>query len=309
MSSCPMWFSSELNGKYHLERIHNFKEGQGYSFYECLRKFGLEWFGHRSFFDQREVTGQALWMDLALARRSGQALRNNYTITNSPALAPLRKFFRAAVRNLTSVYENMAYAQSQEDTQPSICSQMRRDMSQESHGDIVSSYLDQGFEIPEVESLSPLIISSATPPPVVSTPLRSVSPNNRSLTYLQSGPFDQPQCYLPLARGAVSSVSLASSDLLSYVEPLPLDQLVFHSTDTVRSSPAAARNELLAVAHRDLAVARRNLADLTLYLDNQSAHLAACIGAMDDTIPLMSVETFPRVRGGIRSALAESQQL
>ena len=160
-----------------------------------------------------------------------------------------------------------------------------------------------------VESLSPLIISSATPPPVVGTPLRSVTPNNRSLTYLQSGPFDQPQCCLPLARGAVASVSLASSDLLSYVEPLPLDQLVFHSADTVRSWLVAARNELLAVAHRDIAVARRNLADLTICLDNQSTHLAACTGAMDDSIPLMSVETFPRVAGGIRSALAESQQL
>ena len=270
VSSCPMWFSSELNGKDHLKRIHNFKEGQGYSFYECLRQFGLEWFGRRSFFYQREVTGQGLWMDLALARRSGQALHNNYTITNSPALAPVRKFFRAAIRNLTSIYENRVYAQS----------------------DIASAYLDQGYEIPEVESLSLLIISSATPPPVVSTQMRSVTPNNWSLTYLQSGPFDQPQCYLPLARGAVSSVSLASSDLLSHVEPLPLDQLVFHSADTVRSGPVAARNELLAVAHRDIAVARRNLADLTIYLDNQSTHLAACTGAMDDSIPLMSVETF-----------------
>ena len=103
-------------------------------------------------------------------------------------------------------------------------------------------------------------------------------------------------------------MSLASSDLLSYVEPLPLDQLVFHSADTVRSWPAAARDELLAVAHRDMAVARRNLVDLTLYLDNQSTHLAACAGAMDNSIPLMSAETFPRVPGGIRSALAESQQ-
>ena len=103
-------------------------------------------------------------------------------------------------------------------------------------------------------------------------------------------------------------MSLASSDLLCYVEPLPLDQLVFRSADTVRSWPAAARDELLAVAHRDMSVARRNLADRTLYLDNQSAHLAACAGAMDNTIPLMSVETFPRVSGGIRSALAKSQQ-
>ena len=113
--------------------------------------------------------------------------------------------------------------------------------------------------------------------------MRSVTPNNRSLTYLQSGPFDQPQCYLPLARGAVSSVSLASSALLTYVEPLPLDQLVFRSTDTVRSWPAAARNEFLAASHRNLAVARRNRADLTLYLDNQSTHLAACIGRYHST--------------------------
>ena len=57
-----------------------------------------------------------------------------------------------------------------------------------------------------------------------------------------------------------------------------------------------------------MAVARRNLADLTLYLDTQSAHLAACAGAMDNSIPLMSAETFPRESGGIRSALNESQQ-
>ena len=85
---------------------------------------------------------------------------------------------------------------------------MRWDMSQEPQGDIASSYPDTDYDIPVVvESLLPLIISSVTPPPVVGTPLRSVTPNNGALTYLQSGPFDQPQCYLPLARGAVSSAS------------------------------------------------------------------------------------------------------
>ena len=72
--TCPMWFVSELNGKDHLERIHNFTEGRGYSFYDCLRQFGLEWFGRRSFFDHRkEETGRpcGVWMDLALASRSG----------------------------------------------------------------------------------------------------------------------------------------------------------------------------------------------------------------------------------------------
>ena len=119
-----------------MERIHNFKEGQWYSFYDCLRQFGLEWFGSRSFFDERDVTGQGIWMDIALARKSGQALHNKYVITKSPTLAPLRKLFRAAVRNLTSVYENRAYAQTEEDTQPSICAQMRRNMSQEPQVDI-----------------------------------------------------------------------------------------------------------------------------------------------------------------------------
>ena len=104
VATCPMWFSSELNGKDHLERIHKFREGQGHSFYDCLRKFGLEWFGRRSFFEEREVTGQALWMDLVLARRSGHEIHNHYVITNSPVMANLRRFFRAAVRDLTAAY-------------------------------------------------------------------------------------------------------------------------------------------------------------------------------------------------------------
>ena len=39
----------------------------------------------------------ALWMDMALARRSGQELREFDIITNSPEYAPLRRFFKAAV--------------------------------------------------------------------------------------------------------------------------------------------------------------------------------------------------------------------
>ena len=95
VSTCPMWFSSELNGKDHLERIHSFREGQGCSFYECLRNYGMEWFGKRSFFELREQSSQALWMDLALARQFGQDLSNHYVITNSPAMAHLRRVFSA----------------------------------------------------------------------------------------------------------------------------------------------------------------------------------------------------------------------
>ena len=79
--SCSLWFTSELNAKDHIEGIHKFQEGHGTSFYECLRQYGIEWFGSRTFFDQRKETTQAIWMDMALARRSGQELRNSYIVT------------------------------------------------------------------------------------------------------------------------------------------------------------------------------------------------------------------------------------
>ena len=113
---------------------------------------------------------------------------------------------------------------------------------------------------------------------------------------------------MPLARGAVSSASIASTDLQAFVEPLPLDQLICHTPRSVQAWPTAARDEVLAVAYLDLAVARRNVAEFTYYLDLHSAHLAACAGALDDTVPLMSAETFPRTPGGIRSALQEARR-
>ena len=53
VASCSLWFTSVLNAKDHIENIHRFREGRGTSFYECLRTYGLEWFGSRSFFDGR----------------------------------------------------------------------------------------------------------------------------------------------------------------------------------------------------------------------------------------------------------------
>ena len=106
--------------------------------------------------------------------------------------------------------------------------------------------------------------------------------NSRSsveqITDILSSESDQTQLHVPLSRGAVSNVSLASTDLLSHVELLPLNQLICHSAATVRSWPAARPEELLAVAYRDMAVASRNMADLTRYLDIQSTHIAACSG-------------------------------
>ena len=193
--------------------------------------------------------------------------------------------------------------------QLSICDRMRRDIDANPQGSSRTSPMDPVVDIPVVESLSPLILSSSTPPPpVVDAPARSLTPSNRSLSFLQSGPVDHPQLHVPQSRGAVSSVSPGSTDLLYYVEPLPLDQLIYHDIQTVCAWPDAARDKLLAVAHRDVAVARRNLADMTRYLDMHTAHLAACSGALSDSLPLMSVETFHRATGGIWSALYETDR-
>ena len=43
-------------------------------------------------------------MDIALARKSGQELQNDYVITDSPDFDELRLFFRAAVRELFDAY-------------------------------------------------------------------------------------------------------------------------------------------------------------------------------------------------------------
>ena len=66
---------------------------------------------------------------------------------------------------------------------------------------------------------------------------------------------------------------------------------------------AAHEVNFFAVARRDIAVARRNLASMTCYVHLHDAHLAACDGELDDRIPLMTVETFPCATGGIQSVL------
>ena len=83
-----------------------------------------------------------------------------------------------------------------------------------------------------------------------------------------------------------------------------MDRLLLHEA---RSMPSTDRDQLLAVAQRDIYVARHNLAELTRNLDLQSAHLAACAGAMDDSLPLMTVETFPRLPGCVRATVDSLQ--
>ena len=101
------------------------------------------------------------------------------------------------------------------------------------------------------------------------------------------------------SRPSVPDMCIASLSLLSVIDPLPLDRLSRHSVAAICSRPSADHHHILAVASRDIRVARQNLAELQLYVDDHAAHVANCAGADDDEIPLMSVETFPRLEGGV----------
>ena len=86
---------------------------------------------------------------------------------------------------------------------------------------------------------------------------------------------------------------------------MPLDQLSRHTVAAVNAWPSADRSHLLAVAHRDLRVARQIIADLQYYVDSYAAHLSDGAGAGDASIPLMMAEMFPHLEGGVRAALDE----
>ena len=118
---------------------------------------------------------------------------------------------------------------------------------------------------------------------------------------MKASTLEAPRYCIPIARGSVNFTSIASLDLQTFIDPLPLDQLICYSADTVRSWPTEDREQILVVASRDLTVARRNLAELTRYVDIHAVHLATCTGGSDDTIPLM-------VSSGYRGGPARSAE-
>ena len=221
--TCHMWFVSELNGKDHLERIHGFREGQGCSFYECLRRFGLEWFGERSYFDQRGQSSQAMWMDMALAHQSGQELINHYVITNSPASAPIRHFFHASIKHLTARYQHIAAEQALQDIKPSIGDQLNHNSgavdsikkeidppvneasgytATASDGDVFSPVVVtprrsstrlQSRESPVVGlPRRSSTVDMSVDSPVVDTPRRSYNQHNRALAVMEASAMEPP---------------------------------------------------------------------------------------------------------------------
>ena len=65
--------------------------------------------------------------------------------------------------------------------------------------------------------------------------------------------------HLP-SRPAVPDCCIASSSLLSALDPLPLDRLSRHTVEEMALCPAADRHAILAVANRDVRIVRQNIA-------------------------------------------------
>ena len=133
--------------------------------------------------------------------------------------------------------------------------------------------------------------------PVVMT--RRVTPANRPLQHLEAGQLGASSPQHVTSKPSVPDLCIASANLLSLIDPLPMDRLSRHTVAAICSWPAVDRHHILAVANRDVRVARQNLAELQLYVDDHAAHIANCASADDDETALMSAEIFPRLEGGI----------
>ena len=307
--SCSLWFTLELNATDHIEGVHKLQEGHGTSFYECLRQYGIESFGSRTFFETRRQTTQAIWMDLALSRRSGQELRNLYIVTKSPEHAPLWRFFKAAVDQLQILFDASLVTS----VQPkSFLAQMREAVADcdDASEDGSLMLLSPPRDIPEAELPAGSSMEMETrdvDSPVVIT--RRVTPANRDLQHLEASRLGASTPQHVMSRPAVPDLCIANSNLLSLLDSLPMDRLSRHTVAAISSWPEMDRHNILAVANRDVRVARQNLAELQLYVDDHAAHLANCASADDDNIALMSAELLPRLEGGIRAAIDEVDTL
>ena len=134
--------------------------------------------------------------------------------------------------------------------------------------------------------------------PVVIT--RRVTPANRPLQHLEAGRLGASTPQHDVATGGPDLSSRVRTCFRCWIPCLWIDW---------RHTVYRHRHNILAVANRDVRVARQNLAELQLYVDDHAAHLANCASADDDSIALMSAELLPRLEGGIRAAIDEVDTL
>ena len=86
--------------------------------------------------------------------------------------------------------------------------------------------------------------------PVVMT--RRVTLANRPLQHLEAGQLGASTPQHVMSRPAVPDLCIASMNLLSLIDPLPLDRLSRHTVTAICSWPAVNRHHILAVANRDV---------------------------------------------------------
>ena len=183
-------------------------------------------------------------------------MSNSYIITGSPDFALLRRFFIAAVAALQACYD----AKTARDYQlpmpqtRSILDSIREDVLLHSSTPDADRSPVVDFAVDESSVVLPV-----TP---VATSVRPLTPANHSLWFLETGAPGSPCVPVLLSRAAVPGTCIASTDLLDFIDPLPMDRLALHNHQTARDWPAEDRRQLLAVAHRDLYVARQNVTDL-----------------------------------------------
>ena len=187
-----------------------------------------------------------MWMDLALARRSGH---NKYTITQSPEFGPLRRFFVAAVTQLTRAFNDVPVP-SRQPVSPDtpLLESIRAAVDSDDHSDEDTTSADS----PSLSSHAAIGATQTSPPvaPVIDQLARRLTPANQALLHLKAGALATAHPDALPSRPAVPDLSIASSRLLSCIDPMPLDRLLSHTVGTIDSWPSADRAHILAVALR-----------------------------------------------------------
>ena len=169
---------------------------------------------------------------------------------------PLRRFLKAAVDQLQIQFDASVVTS----VQPkSLIAQMREAVADCDDGSSDGSLmlLSPPHDIPDTDQPAGSnmeIEARDADSPVVMT--RRVTPANRPLQHLEAGQLGASTPQHVMSRPAVPDLCIASMNLLSLIDPLPLDRLSRNTVAAICSWPAVDRHHILAVANRDVRVAQ-----------------------------------------------------
>ena len=130
---------------------------------------------------------QSLWMNLALARHSDEELRNSCAITGRPEFAQLRKYFRAAIRQLQILYTGVPDTLLPRSPMLSLCHQICTEI--DTHSTLSDSSQFDDTQVVEAMDHSPATSST------IDALVRPLTPANKSLRFLESGAVGSPPTF------------------------------------------------------------------------------------------------------------------